>query len=280
MFLNGDIIPTIYKAGEFLKNIKVLVTDDNSKEIFDTGKLLRESGMFVRICPRDGRAILECFMKYLPDVVILDAFPETLDADGIIKRMCLRCGDKKPLIILTSSYCNDRMANEYFNDGADIIFKKPLVSENVFNSICKNFNLQTTCTVPKYTFDVNAFSYGELYTAVGETLIDAGFSPKYLGYKYLKEALVLILNHPEYERSLSKNLYPVIAERYKVTASSVEKNIRSSIEVAFKRKSETRYFYYFSYNKRKPSNAEALNLLSEHIKTKKSVPVKCESFVR
>ncbi len=263
-----------------MKNIKILITDDNSKEIFETGRLLREKGMCVRICPRDGKTVLECFMKYSPDIIITDAFPETLDAEGIIKRICMKSGGNKPLIILTSAYCSNRMANCYFDDGADIIFKKPIVPENILNVIYENFGIKSLCSVPKYVFNTNAFSQEKLREAVSETLIDAGFSPKYSGYKYLGDALMIVLNHPEYSKSLSKYLYPEIAESYGVSPSSVEKNIRCSIEAAYKRKSETRYFYYFSYNKKKPSNTEALFLLAEHIRIKKSVPVKNECIVK
>ncbi len=60
-------------------------------------------------------------------------------------------------------------------------------------------------------------------------LYDLMLPPNYKGYRYLKDA-ILMLSDENYEcNSFTKNIYPVIAEKYGSTPQNIEKNIRSSI---------------------------------------------------
>lgn len=77
----------------------------------------------------------------------------------------------------------------------------------------------------------NAFKSSEmtLEKKASTLLYDLMLPPSYKGYKYLKDA-ILMLSDENFEcSSFAKNIYPVIAEKYASTSQNIEKNIRSAV---------------------------------------------------
>jgi len=65
--------------------------------------------------------------------------------------------------------------------------------------------------------------------------IRAGIPPHIKGYQYLRTAVKLAINQPDIVNSITKKLYPTVAEYYSTTPSKVERAIRHAIEVAWSR---------------------------------------------
>lgn len=63
-------------------------------------------------------------------------------------------------------------------------------------------------------------------------LIEAGFNPNNLGFKYIPVAAEIIRKNPAAEKQITTTLYPMIAKKFGSTASRVERAIRQSIERA------------------------------------------------
>lgn len=57
--------------------------------------------------------------------------------------------------------------------------------------------------------------------------------PHYAGYKYLKEAIYIGVEDQTAVEAPTKEIYPTVASRFHVTASSVERNIRTVINRAW-----------------------------------------------
>ena len=60
-------------------------------------------------------------------------------------------------------------------------------------------------------------------------LYDLMLPPNYKGYKYLKDAILMLCDENYECNSFTKNIYPVIAEKYGSTSQNIEKNIRSAV---------------------------------------------------
>ncbi len=61
-------------------------------------------------------------------------------------------------------------------------------------------------------------------------LDNLGFERKYLGFYMLIEMMNLLINKKMHVVSFSRQVYPMIAEKYGKTCCTVERNIRSLIE--------------------------------------------------
>lgn len=62
-----------------------------------------------------------------------------------------------------------------------------------------------------------------------------GIGATYRGYRYLTYAVRICLEDEEYLLSISKLLYPEIAKEFNTTISSVERDIRTVIQVCWDR---------------------------------------------
>lgn len=91
--------------------------------------------------------------------------------------------------------------------------------------------------------------------------------PKYKGYHYLYDAIELCQEHPEYLTQITKTIYPQLALKHHVTAWSVERNIRTAIDISWKQDrhrfeegEKSRYNQFFDYNVIiRPSNASFIS---------------------
>ena len=89
-------------------------------------------------------------------------------------------------------------------------------------------------------------------------LLELGFEPKYDGYHYLVNAIVLYLQVPS--QITVKNLYSAVAALYNgsVDAEQVEQAIRSAIRKAWNKSSENWYCYFQA----RPSNADFISTIA------------------
>ena len=62
-----------------------------------------------------------------------------------------------------------------------------------------------------------------------------GIGATYRGYKYLCYAISLCLENEDYLLGISKLLYPTIANTFQTTPSSVERDLRTVINVCWER---------------------------------------------
>ncbi len=66
-----------------------------------------------------------------------------------------------------------------------------------------------------------------------------GIGATYRGYRYLCYGVSLCLTDEEYLLSISKLLYPMIAKEFNTTLSSVERDIRTVIQVCWEKGDKT-----------------------------------------
>lgn len=112
--------------------------------------------------------------------------------------------------------------------------------------------------------------YNDLLTqCISESLLDLGFKSKLKGYIYTKEAIYLYARNPLIN-SIYVDIYSKIAQKYNVTAATVDHTIKSAIEATW-------YSNEFNYGHRlmncssikfeyPPTNSEFLATMAELVK--------------
>ena len=110
----------------------------------------------------------------------------------------------------------------------------------------------------------------DLEKDVTEIIHEIGVPAHIKGYQYLREAIMMSVNEIDMLSSITKVLYPTIAEKYDTTPSRVERAIRHAIEVAWNRgRMETLnslFGYTISQGKGKPTNSEFIALIADKIR--------------
>lgn len=201
-------------------------------EKIDTMKLIGTTG--------NADEGLEILKSELPDVVILDMELHQGAGNGIsfltkLKELQLsRC----PYILITTNNCSNLTYVSARQLGADFImskYKSDYSAQNVVEFIRmiqptlltrrdsapislpeESHSKETAKNIPFYTRRI----YREL------DLI--GISPKNIGYGYLADAILLIMENP------SANVYKELAQKYKKSDASVERAMQNAINRAWR----------------------------------------------
>ena len=110
----------------------------------------------------------------------------------------------------------------------------------------------------------------DLEKDVTEMIHEIGVPAHIKGYHYLREAIMMCVEDVDMLNSITKVLYPTIADNFKTTPSRVERAIRHAIEVAWSRgKMETLdglFGYTINLGKEKPTNSEFIALIADKIR--------------
>lgn len=149
------------------------------------------------------------------------------------------------------------------------------------NLISTNKEFRILITVPsgekgaeqaEHTEDVTETGARDLEKDVTDMIHEIGVPAHIKGYQYLREAIMMSVQDMEMLNSITKLLYPSIANKYQTTPSRVERAIRHAIEVAWSRgRMETLdalFGYTINTGKGKPTNSEFIALITDKLRLK------------
>lgn len=222
----------------------------------------------------DGNEALNLAKSTTPDVIIMDVVLPGLDGFELIENIHNSNQImKKPKIIVVSSLSHEGFINKAMQLGVSYFMIKP-INENVLldrvKEICKSSTKIVSTSFPKNEFSENS---SEKYKAkiieekITNIFITVGIPAHIKGYQFLREAIKLAIDNPEIINSITKQLYPAIAEKFETSASKVERAIRHAIEVAWNRgkiENINSIFGLRVYNSNeKPTNGEFIALVAD-----------------
>ena len=162
-------------------------------------------------------------------------------------------------IVITSHRMQEEAS---FSVTYDAICYKPYSFLELKSKIMK---LVSAAPTSKATVRVNR----ALDERLSNIFIRAGIPPHIKGYQFLRESVKFAVAHPEMINSITKKLYPAVAETYNTTSSKVERAIRHAIEVAWNRgkiENINAVFGIKIYGKGdKPTNGELIALIADKL---------------
>jgi len=144
-------------------------------------------------------------------------------------------------------------------NNADVIAKDGIITVN-----------KVTEEVAEVLPKVDSTYFGNLETDISNLLIRFGIPANIKGYRYTRDAIKALMIDPNAINSVTKILYPDVAEMFDTTPSRVERAIRHAIQVAWTRGDTKLQRKYFNYpnatGKTKPTNSEFLFCIAEQLR--------------
>ena len=257
-----------------MEKIKVAIADDNEVFLRELGHRISGDGTMNLVgAAKNGEDICRIIRDEMPDVVTLDIIMPRKDGLAVLDTMMKDDKLKKhPSFIMVSAVGKDKIAQEAFELGADYYLRKPVEIPTVISKIRSSYLQSKGKTESMQSFlqeEQGAYMTGEPAGDISAILIDLGIPAHIKGYYYLREAVVEALEHPDYINSVTKHLYPAVAERLDSTSGKVERGIRHAIEVAWSRGKLDRIDRIFGYSTsvrtEKPTNCEFIALLADKL---------------
>ena len=209
-------------------------------------------------------AAICCFLLSWQGAKRLETVASGLDALAV-KQKYNAAGERHTSFFVTGAFQSEEMVQELLDEGFAYYFVKPF-DETVLASRV----LKVAAGQEKRILHTSVDS-DEL--TVTEILHQIGVPAHIKGYQFLRDAILLTMNEPEYINAVTKRLYPEIAKKNGTTASRVERAIRHAIEVAWDRgdvDTLNSYFGYTIHNLRgKPTNSEFIAMIADKMRLDK-----------
>ena len=238
--------------------LKLLLANENAEESNTISEKLTNENLFSEIhIATNGKDALEKVKSQSYDLIITDLILPQIDGFEIIEQA--KNLNKNTKIIVVTSLSSETFIKKATNFGANYYMLKPVSSELLARRV-------------KDLFDEKASSkrsdFGrEIEEKITNIFITVGIPAHIKGYQFLREAIKLAMDDPDIINSITKKLYPSIAERFETSASKVERAIRHAIEVAWNRGKIENINSIFGLtiysNNEKPTNGEFIALVAD-----------------
>lgn len=241
-------------------NILIAIDDDNAKSINNYFSSI--NGYSVCACCNDGESAIDNIVNLQPDVVILDLILPKVDGFAVLDFISKKLLTKRPLVIVVSALTQDAFVNKALSAGANDFLAKPFSLDSLKSHIDALFS-----GTPITNNSLSKSKSKVIEEQITTVFLTIGIPAHIKGYQYLREAIKLTFEHPNYINNITKELYPAIAQKFETTPSKVERAIRHAIEIAWNRgriESINTIFGIKVYNNAdRPTNSEFIALVAD-----------------
>ena len=205
----------------------------------------------------NGEAALEFLRKSKPEVLILDLMLPVIDGLGVLETAARE--GLHPVTIVVSRFFNDYLLDALSSFHVDYALMKPcsihVIMQRIEDLLAK--------TKPEQV------SYPSTESVVAAEMYELGVPTNLAGFEQARLGIMMLAQNPG--QSVTKVLYPAIADEssQKTSASSVERNIRTAINVAWSHLDEEVWVRYFPVTPDgqipKPTNTQFLTRLAHTV---------------
>ena len=207
----------------------------------------------------DGQEAIDLATRLSPDVLVLDLVLGRMDGFDVLD--AVRHMNITTMVL--SNFIQGCMADQVALRGGDYYMMKPCQVSSVADRIQLLFSgLQGERKVTNSRLDLEA--------AVSDIIHEIGVPAHVKGYKYLREAISMVVIDMDVISAVTKVLYPEVAQTFHTTPSRVERAIRHAIELAWERGDLDTLQKYFGFtvstSKGKPTNSEFIAIIADRLR--------------
>lgn len=245
--------------------INVLLADDN-RSFCEPLQAFFAGDEVINICDVafNGEQALAKIDEFMPQVALLDVIMPRIDGIGVLEELYAKQLTDKVQVIMLSGFGQEEMLRRAMELGAKYYMMKPLDFTVLRNRIISMFNK------PAGAATGFAPMVRNLDVEVTRVIQQMGVPAHVKGYQYLRDAIILVVEEMNLLGAVTKELYPLIAEKYDTTASRVERAIRHAIELAWDRGNVDMMNRFFGYTvnmeRGKPTNSEFIAMVADRLR--------------
>ena len=247
-----------------MKKINILMIDDNKNLIEMVKEYFKNNdNVNITFAAYDGQQGIEEIEKHQEniDLILLDLIMPNKDVIYVLKEMKKRGINKK--IIVATSYNAAEVIREVSEYGVSYYILKPFdlsdLEKRIYDITQKENNKQNI-----------DFYASNIQVSITKMLHELGIPSHIKGYQYIREAVNIIFENPSIIGGITKELYPLLAQKFDTTVSRVERAIRHAIEVSWNRGNldfmEELFGYSVDIDKAKPTNSEFMVTIADKLR--------------
>lgn len=237
----------------------IVLADEDKLVLNNLKQHFTNEGYEVKGCTSNGEELINMIKTLKPDVAVMDIVLEQCDGFKVLDMI----KGENTKVVVQSSLSIDGFINKAISLGAKYYCIKPF---DVATLVERVQDVLATAPSQGKAF-VGAKANNHIEEKITNIFITVGIPAHIKGYQFLREAIKLAIANPEIINSITKKLYPTIAEKYDTSASKVERAIRHAIEVAWNRGKIENINNLFGIkvysSNEKPTNGEFIALVAD-----------------
>ena len=242
-----------------MKKITLILADENENALNELREHFNNEHYEVLATTTSGTALIELVNRLNPDVLLMDIVLQNCDGFKVLESLDK---NKETKVVVQSSLSIDGFINKAISLGAKYYCVKPFDVETLKERI-EDLTTKESFSGTIYNGKVG----NQIEEKITNIFITVGIPAHIKGYQFLREAIKLAISNPEIINSITKKLYPTIAEKYDTSASKVERAIRHAIEVDWNRGKIENINNLFGIkvysSNEKPTNGEFIALVAD-----------------
>lgn len=249
------------------KILKAILVDNNEEYCKFTKDYFLESSSGVKVVATFGT--IDSAIEYIKlgnvDVVLLELVLQNADGYKFIAELNNLKLPNTPKIIVVSALSGEGFIQKAITMGVNYYMVKPVdytLLENRIVEVVRGDFISV-----KDEPSITPVKTKQLDEKITNIFITVGIPAHIKGYQFLREAIKMAIDTPEIINSITKRLYPSIADKFETSASKVERAIRHAIEVAWNRGKIENINSLFGIkvycSNEKPTNGEFIALVAD-----------------
>ena len=237
--------------------IRIYIADNSEEK--DTIDYFRKNEHFSLVGTSDnGENVVKDVILLKPDVLIMEIVLSGIDGFEVLEKLKFNMKNEIPKVVFVSKLSHSGFVTKALNEGASYFMVKPVSLGSLEERIVDVLSTSQESNQPTNKV---------LDEKISNIFISIGIPAHIKGYQFLREAVKLAVEKPDIIGSITKKLYPTIAERFETSSSKVERGMRHAIEVAWNRgkiENINSLFGLKIYNSNeKPTNGELIALIAD-----------------
>ncbi len=203
-----------------------------------------------------GQDVVKDVLQTKPDFLVMEIMLSGMDGFMVLEELKQQLKNHMPKVIFISNLSHSGFVSKAMKEGASYFMVKPVMPENLAERIENLLEEKSESKDQK-----------QLDEKISNIFISIGIPAHIKGYQFLREAVKLAVEEPEIIGSITKRLYPTIAEKFETSSSKVERGMRHAIEVAWNRGKieniNTLFGLKIYSSNEKPTNGELIALIAD-----------------
>lgn len=212
----------------------------------------------------DGKQALDLTKAHKPDLLVMDLIMPGLDCFAVLEELVDSGYTNDTKVVLTSAVWLDFVLEKAEVFGIDFVFLKPIEKDIFQKRIKEIMSNQKEDTL--FLSSRKGMSPKDIVT---QHIKKVGITANIKGYHYLRDAILMVYEDFSLISRLTKELYVLIADKYRSTPQRVERAMRHAIETAWNRGNIEVLEEFFGYTildtKGKPTNGEFIAMLADKL---------------
>ena len=243
------------------KKILLVESDRNYLQVLE--QYVSEMDMFdgYRVAT-DGESAVQIAGEFQPDIVITALVLSGIDGFGVIGLLKKKFPDT--VFVISTALKTDFAVRQASEMGVQLYFAKPTtfsVFRERLSQLAENVDVKRNLVIQRE-------DPGIMWLITRE-IQKIGYPTNIKGFQYVRHAIYLMMEDDQH-KSMMKEIYPAVAEKFGTTVSCVERNIRHGIENAWIHGSMKYIDEVFGFtvdaDKGKPTNTAFIMTVAERIR--------------